>query len=981
MHNRTPTQLPFVGRTAELSRLKQALTKANDGEGSLIFIEGEVGIGKSRLIAELRSYAETMNIYCITGRCVGRESADPYLPFIDALRDWFGMKKPTGAYTRIDRRQHFEQRLQQASPDLMDKIPIIGNFLSADVSSYGGYLIKEGKSKKCFEIFSDLISRGYPGLCITRMPQDKVKTCYTGLENTNVYWLTQKAGELCVPPSPTILTHLITQFVKKNNNSVALLDGLEYILDYNEFNKILKFLNEINDSVILQKSIIILPINPKAYEPKELAKLEKDMVPVELEDARNKIFEVNILKEPGINPDAEFSNGKTRMFETLSQLIISISNEKPLLLVIDDLHWADACTIELLHYLARTIKNYPIIICWAYRPEDLTLTPEPPPMVTTLKQMSREGLFDTIKLDRFSAEVTSEMIQSVLNINEVPQHFLDALYQDTEGNPFFIEEVLNTMVNENVITIKDQGLELPTELSTLPVPNSIKDAITQKIDRLSKNAQNILEYASVIGSEFKYETLFNSVNIDEETFVQALEDLLTIKLIMEDTSRSESGYKFASSKTQEVVYGGLSEGKRRLMHSKVGKAIEDQNSVHRQDIIYELAHHYLKSNDLDKALKYSVIAGDKAMGTYAPKDAMKYYLYALEFVNKLLESAQPEEREQLEMVKMNIIDKLGNYCYILGEWDKGIEFYDQLIKISSELGDKELLLNAYKKLGLIFLNRNDWDSALKNLEQGVTISEELNNKQGLAEIYYQLGSLNENKGEFKVAKKYFGESMSNAIDTGASLIIANSYLGIGRVYAQQGQYEDSIQYMKNSIEILEKMGDLNELAKAYINLGTTYYYGEDIDDSIEFYNKGLELSNKICNLRLEGYCLSNLSGSYIKKNDLENAIIYLDNAMEIFIKLDEKQMISDIYTHYGNIYKMKEDWPKSEENFNKSIEIIKDLDVPYHFGETLFKFGLMYKAKNNPEDAQLKLNEALKIFQELDNQDMIKKIERELEDI
>ncbi len=981
MLNSTTTQSPLVGRTSELSTLKQALEMANNGEGSLIFIEGEVGIGKTRLIDELRHYASTININCITGRCVGREGADPYLPFIDALRDWFDMKKSYGAYTRIDRRHNFEQKLHQASPDLMDKIPIIGNFLSADVSSYGGYLIKEGKTKKSFEIFSDLIRRGYPGLCITRMPQDKVKSSYAGLDSLNIYWLTQKAGELCVPPSPTILTHLITQFVKKNKNSVAMLDGLEYILDYNEFNKILKFLNELNDSVILQKSIIILPINPEAYEPKELAKLEKDMVPVELEDARNKIFEVNILKESGMNPDAEFTNGKTRMFETLSQLIISISSEKPLLLVLDDLHWADACTIELLHYLARTIINYPIIICCAYRPEDLTLTPEPPPLVTTMKQMSREGLFNTIKLTRFTSAETLEMIQTVLKVKNVPQHFLELLYQDTEGNPFFIEEVINSMINEQVINIKDQDLETPPELSKLPVPKTIKDAITQTIDRLSKDAQNVLEYAAVIGLEFKYETLFNSVNIEEELFVQALEDLLTAKLITEDASRAESSYKFTSSKTQEVVYGGLSEGKRRLMHTKVGKTIEDQNSVHRQDIIFDLAHHYIRSNDPDQALRYSITAGDKAMGAYAPKDALYFYTHSLELVDKLLMDSLPEEQDARKIIKTNMTAKLGSTCYILGEWDKGIEYYNQLIKLSTELGDNELLLVAYQNLGLIFLNRNDWDEALKNLEQGITISKELDNKQGLAEIYYQLGSLNENKGELKIAKKYFGESMSIAIDTGSSLIIANSYLGIGRVFAQQGEYDDSIRSMKNSIEILENIGDLNELAKAYINLGTTYFYGEDLDESIEFYDKGLELSNKICNLRLKGYCLSNLSGSYIKKNDLENAITYLDKAMEIFTKLDEKQMISDIYTHYGNIYKLQKDWSSSIENFNKSIDIIKGLDIPYQFGETLFQFGIMYKLKDSPDEARAQLNDALKIFRDLNNQDMIKKIEKELEDI
>jgi hypothetical protein len=226
LQTNTLSESEFVGRVTELSGLKQALENASKGLGSLIFIEGEVGIGKTRLVSELRSYASEKGMYCLSGRCISREGADPYLPFVDALKDWFGLKYPPGAYTRHDRKHSFAQKLQQASPNLIDKIPIIGNFLSADVSTYGGYLIKETKSKKSLEIFSELITRGYTGLCITRTPQDKLKESYNTLENVNIYWLTQKSGHHCVPPSPTILSHLISQFVKKNKNSVALLDGL-----------------------------------------------------------------------------------------------------------------------------------------------------------------------------------------------------------------------------------------------------------------------------------------------------------------------------------------------------------------------------------------------------------------------------------------------------------------------------------------------------------------------------------------------------------------------------------------------------------------------------------------------------------------------------------------------------------------------------------------------------------------------------------
>jgi predicted ATPase len=971
----------FVGREPELSGLKVALDNAQNGKGSVIFIEGEVGVGKSRLVEELGCCALDNDMYCLSGKCISREGADPYLPFIDAFRDWFGFKKFSGAYTRMDRTLNFEKKLHTSSPDLIDKLPIIGNFISADVSSYGGYLIKESKVKKSFEIFMDLVSRGYKGLCITRIPQDKVQDKYTELDKANIYWLTQKAGEHCVPPSPTILTHLITQFVKNNKNSVAFLDGLEYILDYNEFNKILKFLNEVNDSVILQKSILILPVNPDAYDPKEIAKLEKDMVSVELEDAEDKISKLDIFKESGINPDVEFTNGKSRMFETLSQLLISISNEKPLLLFLDDLHWADINTIELLHYLARTIQNYPIIICCAYRPEDLTLPEEPPAMKTTMKQMRLEGLFNTIELNRLDPENTSEMIKAVLNIENVPTEFGNFIFKDTQGNPFFIEEVVSSMINENIIGVINGKLEIHKQLSQVPTPTTIKDAVTQIIDKLSKSAQSVVEYAAVIGTEFQYYTLFNSMKIDEETFVQAIEDLLSANLIKEDFDRNDSGYKFTSTKTQEVVYEGLSEVKRRLMHSKVGKTIEDQNSVHRQDILYELSHHFLKSNELEKAINYALMAGDKAMGTYAPKDALYYYSQALELLNKdLIKETFQNETEYIS-TKKDILEKLGNTFNILGEWDQAIKYYQERINLGDDLVDRSSILKLFCRIGNIYVSRSNWAHAIENLENGLKIGTEIKDEEGLAEVYYFLGAVNERRGEIDSALKYYGLCMGNAVNVGDSLLIANAYLGLGRLYAQQGHFEESVNQMKKSIGILEEADNLNELSKAYINLGTTYFYGDDIEPSVEYYEKGLKLANKVGNLRLEAYGLSNLGGSYIKLNKLTNALERLEDALRIFKKLDEKQMISDIYTHYGCIYKLQQNWDKSIEYFNKSIELIKNLNMPYYYGETLFEFGLMYKTKADMDQAKTQLKMALNIFKDLKNQDMIKKIESELETI
>jgi tetratricopeptide (TPR) repeat protein len=455
--------------------------------------------------------------------------------------------------------------------------------------------------------------------------------------------------------------------------------------------------------------------------------------------------------------------------------------------------------------------------------------------------------------------------------------------------------------------------------------------------------------------------------LNEEDLILTLENLEAKNLISPDSEDDEL-YRFNHSKIREVVYDEIGGHRKRMMHEKAAVSLKELNKANEEAVIYQLAHHYSKTKDHNNSLKYSILAGEKASREFALNEAYDYYSLAQGVLDHIDDTNAKKEK------MLEILVRLSDISYVIGEWDSALRYLDQLIKLSGDIGDKTTMYGGYHVIGDIYLSRSEWNLALDNL-----IGEDNGDYSKKAECQYSLGALYEKRGDYNEAIEHYKKSMREAVNVDDRSLIANAYLGIGRVYAQQGLYHKAIVHMEKSVEILEEYNDLNELTKAYINLGHANLCDNSFDKSISYYEKALKLAEKTGNIRMEGHGLSNLGESYIEKNDLEKAIKCLDKALYIFEKLDERYMISEVYRHYGSVYKIKEQWDRSIDYFNKSLKIVRELNMPYYVGSGLLEFGLMYKSKGDIEQAQKHLSEAKKIFKELDNQEMLKKIEKELE--
>jgi predicted ATPase len=899
----------FIGREKTLENLRNRLDESIGNKGQMTLISGEAGVGKTRLLSELKRYAKLKSVRCLEGACIYHEVSDPYLPFIEALSD-------------ITSPQLVDDSKKYAT---IEEVFLINN--AGNVVSYAS------------RVGANILDEDIVGGMLAAV-ESFVKDAFGDEEGT--------------PKGLETLVYGTTRILIEHGDLVFLA----VVISGGEPEGLQQDLKELIQKIERKYHDLLSQWDGEVAKVEEISEIIRGLTNAKYK-VRRAIKDIDIKKERG------------RVFERVLQLIIEASQKEPILLILEDIHWADVSSLQLLQYIARNTRNARVFMCATYRPEELDNIQDKKvhPLKEMIVRMSRDRMYISIELNCLEPEEVSFMLKSIFEMDEIPPDFSERIFKETEGNPFFIEEMLNSFQDDGIILAEEDGWQIK-EVSKIDIPSTIIDLISLRVDRLDEGAINVIKQASVIGHSFDFNTLSNASGIAPDNILDTLEKLEQKKLIMVDSENDEL-YRFSHSMIREVIYNMQSSHRKRLIHEKIAKALEELNKDNLEDAFYQLAYHYSNTKDYDKVLDYSMKAGEKASGEFALDEALGFYRWAL--------NAQEEMEENRNNIrtKLEIITHLGDIYYVIGEGEKAFEYYCIMERLSEELKDYNKKAEVYRNIGLLHINKNEWEEAVTYLYKAKKISERINDATITTDIYYLLGTVSELKGELDKARDYFGKCMEIAVDIKDESKIASAYLGLGRLNAQKSEYSESIQAFKNAIDILEKIQDLGELSKAYENLGATYIF-VDLDEAIKYHNKTIEIATKTGDIRIKGYSLLNISYSYIKKNELKMASTYLEKALCIFEKLDERMLISMAYINYGTIYRLQKEWEKATEFFEKAISICKELDTPYYLGYGLSEFGIMWKDKGDTLKANEHLNSALDIFRNLQNNDMIKKIEKEL---
>ncbi|OQX52701.1 MAG: hypothetical protein B5M53_07955 [Candidatus Cloacimonas sp. 4484_209] len=325
------------------------------------------------------------------------------------------------------------------------------------------------------------------------------------------------------------------------------------------------------------------------------------------------------------NSLVKFLDAKTRKqkaFDIIFDLIKSVGKKKPVCIIMEDLHWADSVSVELVNYIGRNIASRPILLVLVYRP------------IKKKEEFMGKSYSTLIHLKELNKEESLSLVKNLLNIKDIPKGLKKLIIEKSQGNPFYIEELVKLLIEQGYIEEEKGMWKFKGDITKIQVPDAVETIILSRIDRLDLEEKDLLQTASVLGREFD-EFLIEGIYPKPERVKNLITNLQRLDLIKGEKGMKKKHYYFKHILTQEVAYETLSYARRRELHRRTGEYIETKFKRTKEVYLGLLSHHFFEGHDYDKALLYSVKAGDKAKKVYANEEAIKFYTMAIESYKNL----------------------------------------------------------------------------------------------------------------------------------------------------------------------------------------------------------------------------------------------------------------------------------------------------------------------------------------------------------
>lgn len=552
----------------------------------------------------------------------------------------------------------------------------------------------------------------------------------------------------------------------------------------------------------------------------------------------------DIPPNPTLDPQSE----QQRLFESVIALCKALSERAPLLLVLEDVHWADSGTLSLLRHLARRTRHQRVLLLATYREVELD---EARPFNQVLLDLNREQLAVRLKLPRLDREQTKEMLE-VLFDEEMRPESLEAIYRETEGNPFFVEEVSKALVESGKLYFEDGRWHRPS-IEELEVPQSVRIAIQSRIGKLPEEVQETLQLASILGREFNFDTLAEASELDEDALIEALENAEQDQLIEEVSSEDGVTFAFIHAMIPTTLSEGVRTLRRRRIHRRAASAVERL----RPEDYEALAYHNGEAGDHEKALKYYTLAGERSAKVYANQEAETYFRSALDLV-------------RTETERSHLLSALGEVLYNQSHFEEAIEIWLEGIKLYQGLEDKDRVAWLYARCGRAVWDNGDTPGGLVICQEGMSTLGDAPDSPGMANLLHETARAHYFNFQTDECRTLCNLSLKMAERVGSVDVQVDALITKGLL--PDLPTEETLMIFEQAIEVAESAGLLYHAARAHNNLGviTTFQAGS-LSSGLEHFRQAAELSRKIGNASFELFSASNATSNQILLGHLDEA--------------------------------------------------------------------------------------------------------------
>jgi tetratricopeptide (TPR) repeat protein len=618
-----------------------------------------------------------------------------------------------------------------------------------------------------------------------------------------------------------------------------------------------------------------------------------------------------------------------------------------LILVLEDIHWADSASLALLHYISRAIVTERVLILATFRSEELDSDAKGKPhqLVETIHLMGREDLFKEIKLTNLDQDNVRRIAESMLS-GEVDDELVEKLSKESRGNPLFIVEFLRLLFEKGKIIRNQDQWQLSAD--KLGLPSKVREIIMRRISALRPDQRRILDVASVIGEKFDPDLIAGVLSKDRLEILEVLNGILQSTSLV---TIEENSYRFDHSKSQEILYNELSLPLKREYHARIAEKIESTSQNDKGLWISDLAYHYAQSGNKEKLVKYALLAGQEALARFSNTEAIRQFTH-------VIETCADDNNYIAE--RKNALEGLGDAYYANCMYEEAIKTYENLA--SSETG--AIRLRAYRKemdaiwyrefdssrlmqlvrkaekyaasdrleKGRILWNRGrslvrsrELKFALKDHEKALQIFEE---KYSLPDVAQLLGGTgitrimcgaNSKKGlgELQRAITLYQELRDIRGEIRATLLRNTGFQLCGLFRELVGTYVDVFR-------MGERIGDFESLVDACIQKGLLLEGRSKYEEAIAQNLKALEYFEKTDMKGVEKRIYAGLAREYAKLGKLEHAEHYFGKLMSVPSEiLEHPRNYFDVLITEAVLFAAKRQWTEANQIFSKISDMLQ----------------------------------------------------------
>ncbi|MFO7991432.1 MAG: tetratricopeptide repeat protein [Thermoplasmata archaeon] len=617
-------------------------------------------------------------------------------------------------------------------------------------------------------------------------------------------------------------------------------------------------------------------------------------------------------------------------------------NER-LVIFIDDIQWADPTTLLLLHYLSRNISNHKICILGTYRPEDISKDEEEGvhPLERTLQNMNREGLIESIELERLGKEETADAIRSMLKESGMTKDFIDKIYEETKGNPLFVFEIVKLLVEEDKIKVEN-GEVVSESLHDLDIPSRIMDVIERRMDKLSDAEYDILECASILGENFRSRVIGEILNINRIILLKNLNNLENDHGLIKS---SEDIYLFDHSKIREYIYGNINKELRVEYHRVAAESYIDLYDE--EEFSTEIGVNFYKAND-ERGFPHLIRSAKKAQDKYANEESVELYNMALEVCS--------DENEKNEIYR-----NMGDIYKLMGEMEKSLDSYERALEGNSDIYE---IGEIYCDMSDIFERTGDYEGGLDACDRGIEVIQGEKTKE-LSKLYGCKGWIYLNMGDFDRSYSMLTKSVQVAEDIGDEKYISEAYHLLGTFYHDKGDYNESIEMLKRALELREENEDERGISASTNNLGVVYWSQGRLDDALRCFKRSFKIAKKLGDKYSMANSLNNIGLIETSKGEVDTALDHFEEGLNINRRMGDMSGIAMSLDNIGYVKGMVGDYEKSLENRMESLRIEREVGNKHGQAASLENISGVYYMMGEYEKALEYYKKAKSVSEEI----------------